>query len=79
MIFLAGPRQSGKTTLAKLIAEKYSNSLYFNYDIVENKKKLIENPYFYESINRKDGTKPLIILDEIHKFHSNWGQSKIKL
>jgi len=71
MIFLAGPRQSGKTTLAKLIAEKYSNSLYFNYDIVENKKKLIENPYFYESINRKDGTKPLIILDEIHKFH-NW-------
>jgi len=71
MILLAGPRQAGKTTLARMIAEKFSNSLYFNYDILENKKQLVENPRFYESVNRKDNTRPLIMLDEIHKFY-NW-------
>ena len=33
MLFLAGPRQGGKTTLAKIIAESFTNKLYFNWDI----------------------------------------------
>ena len=69
MIFLAGPRQVGKTTLAKIIAKDFNNSLYFNYDIIDNKKKLIDNPFFYEEVNRKDSSKPLIIFDEIHKYN----------
>jgi len=36
MVFMAGPRQSGKTTLAKIISRSYSNSLYFNWDIPEH-------------------------------------------
>jgi predicted AAA+ superfamily ATPase len=68
MIFLAGPRQSGKTTLSRMIASKFSNSVYFNWDLVENKKKLIERPAFFEEAHRKDASAPLVIFDEIHKY-----------
>ena len=30
MIFLAGPRQVGKTTLSKIISGNFINNLYFN-------------------------------------------------
>ncbi len=68
MIFMAGPRQSGKTTLSRMIAGQFSNHLYFNYDVFENKKKIITNPTFFEDVNRSDETTPLIVLDEIHKY-----------
>lgn len=68
MIFIAGPRQAGKTTFTQLISQYFSNSLYFNYDIIDNKKKLIETPFFYEHVNRKDASQPLIIFDELHKY-----------
>ena len=68
MVFLSGPRQSGKTTLSKQIAAQFSNSIYFNWDLVTNKKKLIEQPTFFEDIQRKDNTPPLVIFDEIHKY-----------
>ncbi len=68
MIFVSGPRQAGKTTLAKEIAGDFKNNLYFNWDIVANKKRLISNPLFFEELNRKDHSKPLVILDEIHKY-----------
>ena len=71
MIFITGPRQSGKTTFAQMLMESYKNSLYFNWDVIDNKKKILENPYFYEEINRKDNTTPLIIFDELHKY-SDW-------
>ncbi len=71
MIFLAGPRQSGKTTLAHIIARFYPNNLYFDWDIPTCQKQLIENPFFFEAIERKDLSNPLIILDEIHKY-KNW-------
>lgn len=68
MIFLSGPRQAGKTTLAKMIAASYTNSLYFNWDIPQNRTRLIESPTFFEDVERKDATTPLIIFDEIHKY-----------
>ena len=68
MIFLSGPRQVGKTTLAKFIARSYSNKYYFNWDIISNKKLLIKDPAFFQHINRVDSTKPIVILDEIHKY-----------
>ncbi len=71
MIFLTGPRQVGKTTLSKEIARNYSNNLYFNWDILENKRKLIKNPTFFQNINRVNSSKPFIVFDEIHK-HKNW-------
>jgi predicted AAA+ superfamily ATPase len=71
MVFIAGPRQAGKTTFTQILAEDFSNSLYFNWDILDEKRKLIENPSFYEDVHRKDNSVPLIIFDELHKY-SNW-------
>jgi len=68
MVFLAGPRQSGKTTLARIIAQSYTNSLYFNWDIPSHRTQLIENPLFFESVERSDSSRPLIVFDEIHKY-----------
>lgn len=68
MIFLAGPRQAGKTTFAREIAKKYKNNLYFNWDIISDKQKIIKNPTFFEEMNRSDNFAPLVIFDEIHKY-----------
>ena len=68
MIFMAGPRQAGKTTLAQMIARSFSNQLYFNYDIIQDRRRLLENPLFFQEMERKDASIPLIILDEIHKY-----------
>jgi predicted AAA+ superfamily ATPase len=68
MVFMPGPRQTGKTTLAQWIAEGYVNHLYFNWDIPDHRSRLIKNPFFFQEIERRNGSKPLIILDEIHKY-----------
>ncbi len=59
MVLLAGPRQAGKTTLSKEIAESFSSSIYLTYDRLED-RKIILNEAWLPSIE-------LIILDEIHK------------
>jgi hypothetical protein len=68
MVFLAGPRQAGKTTLAKMIAESFTNSLYWNWDIADHRKQLFEDTSFFTRLVRKDNTKPFVIFDEIHKY-----------
>ncbi len=71
MVFLSGPRQSGKTTLSKLLTDSFKNSLYFNWDIPTDRALLFENPNFFEKVERKDASIPLIVFDEIHKY-KNW-------
>ena len=68
MIFLAGPRQSGKTTLAKLIAGTFINSLYWNWDIGDHRVQFLQHKDFFTNVVRKDASAPLIIFDEIHKY-----------
>jgi hypothetical protein len=68
MIFMAGPRQAGKTTLAQQIARSFTNHVYFNWDIPQQRARLIENPAFFEEVERRDSSIPLVVLDEIHKF-----------
>jgi len=69
MIFISGPRQAGKTTLSKSISDDFTNFYYYNYDIIDEKRKVIEDPLFYEKLNRKDDSIPLIIFDELHKYY----------
>lgn len=59
IVLLAGPRQAGKTTLAKKIAPQFSSSLYLNYDRGEDRRIILEEAWL-PSVE-------LLILDEIHK------------
>jgi predicted AAA+ superfamily ATPase len=68
MVFLAGPRQCGKTTLAKQLATSFRNSLYFNWDVATDKRRLVADPYFFQGIVRVDDSRPLVMFDEIHKY-----------
>lgn len=69
MIFLSGPRQVGKTTfMQELIAKEYPHTTYFNWDIVDNKKTLLKDPYFFQAVDTEGPGRPLVILDEIHKY-----------
>lgn len=64
MVFIGGPRQVGKTTLAKdLIATHFKETSYYNWDNRFDRKKII--------LNELPGSSGLIIYDEIHKY-KNW-------
>jgi len=60
IILLSGPRQCGKTTLAKMLSNSYD---YINYDSIEHRILLKEKSW--------DRKKEIIILDELHKL-KNW-------
>lgn len=71
MAFIAGPRQVGKTTLAKhLLASVGMEDLYFNWDIESHRKILIKYPESFWQRNRTlpSHRKPRLGLDEIHKY-----------
>lgn len=66
MVFLSGPRQAGKTTLAQSLQSNFKRALYFNYDDDWSKKSLLNRTWSDEN--------ELLIFDEIHKFPrwKNW-------
>jgi predicted AAA+ superfamily ATPase len=68
MAFLSGPRQVGKTTLAKHYQDQFGQSSYFNWDNSLHQKKLLTDPLFFEKENRDPGKPFLVVLDEIHKY-----------
>lgn len=62
VVGILGPRQVGKTTLAKEIQKKISSSLYLDLELPSDYNKLTEPELFLsEQKNR------LIILDEIQQ------------
>ncbi len=64
MVFLSGPRQAGKTTLAKTFVSSKSN--YFNWDHLPFRKKwLLDSEALAEDLLLQN--EPRIILDEFHK------------
>jgi uncharacterized protein len=60
MVFIGGPRQVGKTTLAKNIAETYPVSSYLNWDSRDDKRQILDSVF--------RGGSTLVIFDEIHKY-----------
>ena len=56
MVFIAGPRQVGKTYLTR-----QTEFPYFNWDTIETKKAFLKDPYFFRT------GAPWVIFDEIHK------------
>lgn len=64
MVFIGGPRQVGKTTLAHYIGKKYFPSYsYFNWDYQPDRKEIINY--------RLPGESGFLIFDELHKYR-NW-------
>ena len=66
MVFLSGPRQVGKTTIAKAHANRYLN---WDNDLI---KQLIisgqESVGGYCKLDRVCAYKPIVAFDEIHKY-----------
>ncbi len=60
MVFVAGPRQVGKTTLAKRILADWATGIYLNWDNREHRAEL-KNP-------RWPAEEAVVVLDEIHKW-----------
>jgi len=69
MAFLSGPRQCGKTTLARQISKNPKN--YFNWDDLDFKKKWLASPNEIAIASIENSKEPLIILDEFHK-NNKW-------
>lgn len=71
MVFIGGPRQAGKTTLARgVLANHDSASLYYNWDLREVRDAYRTDPSFFESAMRgvqSKGRVPWVGFDEIHK------------
>lgn len=71
MRFIAGPRQTGKTTLSKsFLVQKGSASLYVNWDMREIRAQYKQDPYFFETMvrdARQSKKMPWVCCDEIHK------------
>jgi len=63
MVFVTGPRQVGKTYLAKQIMQEFNRPQYLNYDIIEDRRIILQRSWRLNS--------DLIIFDEIHKM-KNW-------
>ena len=61
MVFVGGPRQVGKTTLAKaILANNYPAGRYLNWDFDEDRQDILQKRWSTDN--------PLLIFDELHKF-----------
>ena len=69
MVFVGGPRQTGKTSLAKHLLKNANQDLkkrYMNWDALEDREKIMREIF--------PTGKGLLVLDEIHKY-SDWRQT----
>tara|TARA_R110000868_G_scaffold10639_3_gene51583 strand:- start:36 stop:1247 length:1212 start_codon:yes stop_codon:yes gene_type:complete len=70
-VFLAGPRQVGKTTVSKTAKTLTGHFSYYNWDVTADRETLLDGQSrIIESVKqdaRAKDDKPIIVLDEIHK------------
>jgi len=65
MVFVSGPRQAGKTTLASAIAARVPGARMFNWDVLPDRRVLLAQSW--------EPTAPLLVFDELHKM-KDWRQ-----
>ena len=62
MVLLSGPRQVGKSFLAKMIMEEFKQPRYLNWDSTKDRKVILDEGWSTHT--------DLLVLDEIHKMAS---------
>lgn len=68
MAFVSGPRQCGKTTLAKaLLKERKNNGTYCNWDETGFRRMWVKDPGSIVPVSHTSDSTPLLLLDEVHK------------
>lgn len=67
MAFISGPRQVGKTTLARqALANWKEGGLYFNWDVAADRRRIVRDEDLLAAVRRKN-RRPMIVFDELHK------------
>jgi predicted AAA+ superfamily ATPase len=67
MVFIGGPRQVGKTTLAKtVLSDQYPTGRYFNWDYDADRRDILQKKWSLDNL--------LLVFDELHKYPrwKNW-------
>ncbi len=59
MVFLSGPRQAGKTTLARSLAATWSNAQVLNWDVIDDSRIILGQSWSPKA--------RLLVFDELHK------------
>lgn len=73
MLFIAGPRQVGKTTIATSAKTLFQHTKFLNWDKLKDREQIVSDTSLLQGLPLDAilKTKPLIIFDEIHKY-SKW-------
>lgn len=71
MLFLSGPRQVGKTTIARALIDDSAAGRYFNWDNQAHREVILRGPEAVAAelaLDRLLPAPPLCALDELHKY-----------
>ncbi len=71
MVFVSGPRQVGKTTTCRNLADDY-----INWDNTDDRKQILKGPAVIAQrigLDQLKASKPVVLFDELHKF-PKWKQ-----
>ncbi len=63
MVFLSGPRQAGKTTLARALAEAWPDAQVLNWDVAADRRVILDQSW--------SPAAGLLVFDELHKM-ADW-------
>jgi len=75
-LILVGPRQAGKTTLAKYLAQtlinekRYDTLLYLNCDLYEVRQWLINPLFIQDAMDEFNLKHPIILIDEVQRLNN---------
>lgn len=71
MLFVSGPRQVGKTTLARGLVDAIGAGTYLNWDNVDHRQQIlagVQSMATAAGAERLTSSRPVLALDELHKF-----------